>query len=104
MTDRVFRVIMKQGTTNEVYAYEGRWITFAEAAASAYRERNKMGLSWKITQISEVISANQDPLRKLAKHLSDSPESQVLNVLQSLPSLDRAQVKEMISQNKKKGN
>ena len=77
MTDRIFRVIMKQDTTNEVHAYEGRWITFAEAAASAYRERNKMGLSWQITQISEVLSGNRDPLRKLAKHLSDSPESQV---------------------------
>ena len=103
MTDKIFRVFMKEDGTGEVHAFEGQWITFAEAASAAYQKRNKMGHQWKITQVTEVSNSGYDSmLRKLASHLTqDAPQGQVANVLNSLPSDDRAKVMDLMEQTRK---
>ena len=104
MTDKVFRVFMKEDSTGEVHAFEGQWITFAEAAQAAYQKRNKLGHSWKITQVTEVSSDGHNSLlRKLASHLTQGvPQSQISSVLNSLPSEDRAKVVDLMAKQTRK--
>ena len=104
MTDKVFRVFMKEDNTGEVHAFEGQWVTFAEAASAAYQERSKLGHNWKITQVTEISGDGHNLLlRKLANHLSQNlPQGQVANVLNSLPSDDRAKVMNLMAKQTRK--
>lgn len=104
MTERIFRVFMRDEGTNDVHAFEGQWITFAEAAQAAYQKRNKLGHSWKISQVAEVTSdGHNSSLRKLADHLSHNlPQGQISSVLNSLPSEDRAKVMDLMAKQTRK--
>lgn len=95
---------MKEGGTGEVHAFEGQWLTFAEAVQTAYQERNKLGHHWKITQVTEVSSdGHNSMLHKLASQLARrTPQGQVSNVLNSLPSEDRAKVMDLMAKQKRK--
>ena len=104
MTEKIFRVFMKEENTGEIHAFEGRWITFAEAASAAYQEKSKRGHSWKISQVAEVTNDGHNSLlRKLANHLTQNlPQGQVANVLNSLPSEDRARVMDLMAKQTRK--
>ena len=104
MTERVFRVIMRNDSAEEVHAFEGQWITFAEAASAAYQERNKLGHQWKVSQVSDVTCGGVNPLlHKLANHLSNNlSQGQVADVLNSLPSDDRATVMDLMAEQTRK--
>ena len=104
MTDRIFRVFMREGSTGEVHAFEGQWVTFAEAASAAYQERSKLGHRWKITQVTEVFSDGHNSLlHKLANHLTQGvPQNQISSVLNSLPSDDRAKVMDLMAKQTRK--
>ena len=95
---------MKEGGTGEIHAFEGQWLTFAEAVQTAYQERNKLGHQWKITQITEVAADGHNSLlRKLANHLTqDVPQGQISNVLNSLPAEDRARVMDLMAKQTRK--
>ncbi len=104
MTEKIFRVFMKEENTGEIHAFEGQWITFAEAASAAYQEKSKRGHSWKISQVAEVTNDGHNSLlRKLANHLTQNlPQGQVANVLNSLPSEDRAKVMDLMAKQTRK--
>ena len=90
---------MREDTLGEVHAFEGQWITFAEAAQAAYLKRNRMGLNWKITHVSEV-SMSEGVLTKLASYLRTAHPTDVSNVLNSLPSEDRSSVMDLMTVDK----
>ena len=99
--DNTFKVFMKNPTTEEMHSFSGKWLSFAEAASAAYQEKNKRGHGWKIVQISEVANATHSSLlEKLAQHLKQSSHTQVANVLNSLPSADRAVVLDLLNKQK----
>ena len=104
MTEKVFRVIMRNDSSEEVQAFEGQWVTFAEAASAAYQEKNKLGHQWKVSQVTEVPDSYANPLlSKLANYLSNNlSQGQVANVLNSLPSDDRAKVMDLMAKQTRK--
>ena len=104
MTDKIFRVFMREEISGEIHAFEGRWYTFAEAATAAYQEKNKRGHQWRVSQITEVTNDGHNSLlRKLANHLSQNlPQGQVANVLNSLPSDDRSKVMDLMAKQTRK--
>jgi len=104
LTERIFRIFMREENTGEVHAFEGQWLTFAEAASAAYQEKSKMGFQWKVSQIAEVSDSGHDfLLNKLANHLTQNlPQGQVANVLNSLPSDDRAKVMDLMAKQTRK--
>ena len=95
--DNKYKVFMRNSSTEEMHSFSGDWKTFAEAASAAYQEKNKRGHAWKIIQISEIANGNNSLLEKLAQHLKQSSHTQGANVLNSLPSADRAVVLDLLN-------